>query len=58
MLMLNEEEVALREYSKRIIDIIVDLNLEYDVVLSTILQSEVKFIKYQNVMPFYFNINK
>jgi predicted nucleotidyltransferase len=56
MLMLNEDETALKEYSHKITDIVVELDLKYDVVLSTILQSEKKFIKYQDAMPFYSNV--
>jgi predicted nucleotidyltransferase len=57
MLMLNEDEAALRKYSNGITDIVVELDLKYDVVLATILQSEKKFTKYQHVMPFYSNVN-
>jgi predicted nucleotidyltransferase len=56
MLMLDEEDAALKEHYKKIVDIIVDLDLKYDVVLSTILQSEAKFNKFQNAMPFYSNV--
>jgi uncharacterized protein len=57
MLMLNEDEDALKGYFNIITDIVVELDLKYDVILATILQSEKKFIKYQQAMPFYFNVN-
>jgi len=57
MLMLSEDDVALREYSDKITDIVVELDLKYDVVLAAILQSETKFMKYQHAMPFYSSIN-
>ena len=37
MLLLNQDEEILKEYSDKISEIIVDLDLEYNVVLSTIL---------------------
>lgn len=58
MLLLNEDEEILKEYSDKISEIIVDLDLEYNVVLSTILQSERKFSKYLETMPFYNNVKK
>lgn len=58
MLMLSEEENTLKKYSEKITDIVVELDLKYDVVLAPILLSEEKFIKYQHVLPFYFNLNK
>jgi len=57
LLMLNEDEISLEKYSDKITDIVVELELKYDVVLSTILQSEKKFNKYQKAMPFYSNIS-
>jgi predicted nucleotidyltransferase len=43
MFMINEDEADLGKYSENITDIVVDLDLKYDVVLATILQSEPKF---------------
>ena len=57
-LMINEDESALSKYSEKITDIVVDLELKYDVVLAPILLSEARFIKYQNALPFYSNVNK
>ncbi|HYH04200.1 MAG TPA: nucleotidyltransferase domain-containing protein [Bacillota bacterium] len=57
MLMINDSEENFRKFSKRITDIVVELNLKYDIVLAIILQNEKVFLKYQHVMPFYFNVN-
>ncbi|HEX7715020.1 MAG TPA: nucleotidyltransferase domain-containing protein [Bacillota bacterium] len=56
MLMLNEDEIVLKKYSDQITDIVVELDLKYNVVLATILQSEKKFGKYQHAMPFYSSV--
>ena len=39
-------------------DFIVDLELEYDKVLSVLLIDYEKFSKWENVMPFYKNMKK
>jgi uncharacterized protein len=58
MVMVNEDESQLRKYRDEITDIDVDLDLKYNAVLSTILQDEMKFRRYLNVLPFYRNVQK
>lgn len=58
MLMLNKDEEGLKKYNDRLTDVVVDIDLEYDVILSAILQSENKFNKYKQAMPFYSNVIK
>ena len=42
----------------RMWDLIVDLQLEYDLVLSVLLIDAQKFAEWENVMPFYINMKK
>jgi predicted nucleotidyltransferase len=58
MLMLSGDEATFKEYSDKITDIIVDLDLKYDVVLAALLQSESKFLKYRDALPFYSSISR
>lgn len=43
---------------EQMIDFIVDLELEYDKVLSVILIDDDKFQEWKNIMPFYKNMRK
>lgn len=56
MVLLNEEEEALRKYSDMISNTVVELNLKHDVLLSVILQSENNFYRYVKILPFYHNV--
>lgn len=47
-----------KDMHEEMTDFIVDLELEYDVVLSVLLIDHDKFIEWGNVMPFYKNIKK
>ena len=39
-------------------DIVVDLNLEFDVVLSPLVESKEKYEKYKNINPLFANVEK
>ena len=56
MVMVDEEDSTLGGYSDFLTDILVDIDLKYDVVVAAILQSEKKFVKYQYAIPFYDNV--
>ena len=46
------------EMADRMWDLIVDLELEYDVVLSVLLIDSAKFAEWEDVLPFYKNVKK
>ena len=54
--------VLVKSYTKdlheRMIDLVVDLELEYNIVLSVLLIEYEKFVEWENVMPFYKNVKK
>ena len=54
--------VLVRSYTKemheQMTDLVVDLELEYDKVLSVLLIDHDKFAEWENVMPFYKNVKK
>jgi predicted nucleotidyltransferase len=56
MLVLNMSSMELKKFRDTIVDIEVDLSLEYDIVLSIMLQSEFEFKKYDKVLPFFINV--
>lgn len=58
MVMLDEDEQNIGKYREMIIDIHVEVNLQYDVLLSVILQDIKKYFQYLDVLPFYSNVNK
>ena len=43
---------------ERMTDFVVDLELEYNKVLSVLLIAYDKFVEWENVMPFYKNVKK
>ena len=47
-----------KEMHEQMTDLVVDLELEYDKVLSVILIDYDKFKEWENVMPFYKNVKK
>lgn len=47
-----------KEMRNALTDMLVDLELEYDVVLSVLRIDYEKFKKWENVMPFYRNVKK
>lgn len=47
-----------KEMHEQMTDLVVDLELEYDKVLSVLLIDYDKFTEWENVMPFYQNVKK
>ncbi len=58
LVLVNDEEKSLRRYEDIITDIMVDLSLEYGVVLSLYIQSVEEYKKQVKVLPFLMNIQK
>ena len=58
MILIDENEEKIKDFENDIIDIDVELNLKYDIVLSTIIQTIGKFNKYKDILPFYSNIQR
>lgn len=58
MALVNEDEESLKEYEDYITDIMVDLSLEYGVVLSLYTLSVGEFDRQVKVLPFLMNVQK
>lgn len=58
MVLVDEDEYKIREYEDTITDIMVDLSLEYRVVVSIYTQNVQDYEKQVNVLPFLMNIHK
>lgn len=58
MVLVDEKNNDLRQYEDCITDIMVDLSLEYDVVLSIISESYDVYKNYSDILPFFNNIKK
>lgn len=58
MILVNEKEEILKEYEDRVADIMVDLSLEYGIVLSLYAQSVQEYQKQISVLPFFRNIQR
>lgn len=58
MVLVDETEYKIREYEDRITDIMVDLSLEYDVVVSIYIQSVEEYKKQAKALPFLMNVQK
>lgn len=58
MVLVNEDECKIREYEDTITDIMVDLSLEYGVVVSIYTQNVEEYEKQVNVVPFLINVQK
>ncbi len=56
MIMVNADERELKKYGTSLSDIILTLDLKYDVLIAEIVQSYHQFIRYLDVLPFYQNI--
>ncbi len=53
MLVIDESEERLRECRDGIVDIMTDLSLKYDVLVSLTKVASARFNEYQDVLPFY-----
>lgn len=58
MVLLNETEQKIKEYEDLITDIMVDLSLEYNVVVSLYTQSVQEYKKQVNILPFLMNVQR
>lgn len=58
MVLVNEDEYKIREYEDTITDIMVDLSLEYGVVVSIYTQNVQEYEKQAKVLPFLINVKK
>lgn len=47
-----------RQMHDKMLDLVVDLELEYNKVISVIMIDSAEFAKWENVMPFYRNVKK
>ena len=58
MVLVKDDPLSLKSYSHEIAEIVTDINLQYDVVLSVILQSTDEYEEYKDVLPFFMNIRR
>lgn len=58
MVMVNENSEKLRQYRSSVLDIQVDLSLEYDIVVSIMLQSVEEYNQWLPVLPFFQNVER
>lgn len=56
MILLKKKDGELREYRKRLIEVITDISIKHDVVVSVIDKNFNEFSKYANYVPFYKNV--
>lgn len=56
--LVDESDSELRKYEDSITDVMVDLSLEYEIVVSIHLQSYDIYKKYTDVLPFFINVNR
>ena len=58
MVMVNADSEQLRQYRSCVLDIQVDLSLEYEIVISIMLQSMDEYNKWLPVLPFFQNVER
>ncbi|HEY5560736.1 MAG TPA: nucleotidyltransferase domain-containing protein [Clostridiaceae bacterium] len=58
MVLVDEEPFALKKYEDSLIDFEVDMNLDYDIVLSIYTKSLMEYQKYIDVLPYLKNISR
>jgi predicted nucleotidyltransferase len=56
MLLIEEEEENIKKYEEKFMNIVFELSLKYEILLSVILKSNKQFNKYLDVLPFYMNV--
>lgn len=56
MILVDENEAALRGYRHKIVDIMTDLSLKHDTVISFTRETNRRYNEYLDVLPFYRNI--
>lgn len=57
MFLVDENEKTIKKYESKFMDIIFELSLKYDILLSVILKNEKQFNKYLDILPFYMNVH-
>lgn len=58
MVLVNEDEQKIKEYEDSITDIMVDLSLKYNIVVSIYTQSVQEYEMQINVLPFLMNVER
>ncbi len=58
IVLVNEAEYKIREYEEAITDIMVDLSLEYGIVVSIYTQNVLDYNKQAKVLPFLMNVQR
>lgn len=58
MILVDENETALRKYRANIVDIMTDLSLKYDTFISLTKQTYSRYNDYLDVLPYFRNINE
>ena len=58
MILVDVDKIKAKEYMESVINVVCELDLEYDVVLSPIIQSCEEFNEYKDVLPFFKNVQK
>jgi predicted nucleotidyltransferase len=56
MILVDVNEAALKAYRHRIVDIMTELSLKYDTVISLMRETYSRYNEYLDVLPFYQNI--
>lgn len=58
MVLVDMNESELKQYEEKLIDSITDINLEYDVVLSPVIQPLQQYLKYRKESLFFENVDR
>lgn len=58
MILVDESDQKLSTYAKAISEIVLDIDLKYEVLVAEIIQDYGKFTKYLSVLPFYQSVDK
>jgi uncharacterized protein len=58
MVLVDDDSCALKNYDELVLDFEVDMNLEYDIVLSIYTKSLMEYLSYIEVLPFLKNVNR
>lgn len=58
LVLVNEDKMALKAYSMPVVEMVTEINLQYDVVLSVVLQSMEEYEEYKEVLPFFINVRQ
>ena len=50
------DDKKVKKYENRVLDIMVDLSVEYDAVISIFIEDETNYMKFKDIRPLYKNI--